>query len=504
MYESRMAAAESVTDTGQYPAVPGHPAEGKHKADRSARASRRSLSREMVSGLVLLTDAIIVLGAGFAVFLLRFEWAPQTPSFVFHLSTLLIGSALTLQGFHLAGLYRFESIIEPARQIKRLVLVCGLVFVSLLLLAFALKVSASFSRVWMFSWFACQVTLVLLARMGWDVLLRSSGQSGKLTRKIAVVGADRQAADLVSRISRMRNPWIDLVGIFDHRPDNHSAVSTEDSQQYDSCDDLVSYARKRDLDEVIVTWSASDHLSEFHHSLKELPVEFRFLGPDVSSFRAAKWKFNSIAGVPTLDLAYTPLAGWRLLVKGLLDKVLALMLMILIGPLMLLIALVIKLDSPGPALFVQKRYGYNNRPFSVYKFRTMRSEFSHETRQARRNDARVTRIGAWLRRFSLDELPQLFNVINGSMSLIGPRPHPIPLNVKFADRIEYYYARHRIKPGITGWAQVNGLRGETETAHRMKKRIEYDLYYIENWSIVLDLQILFATVRAVVSQKNAY
>lgn len=504
MYEPRIAAAESVTDTGQYPVLPAGSAADRSPADVPMPTTRLPLSREIVSGLVLLTDALIVLGTGFLLFVARFDWTPQTPTFVFHMSTLLIGSALTLQGFHLAGLYRFESIVEPVNQIRRLFLICAIVFAALVLLAFAFKISAAFSRIWMFGWFVSQMALVLLSRIIWDVVLRTSGQSGKLTRKVAVLGADRQAIDLVERISEMRNPWIEFVGVFDYQARAHTGPSPKKSCGYGSCDDLVEYARKRDLDEVIVTWNASDRLNEIHHRLKELPVEFRFLGPDVSSFRMAKWKFNSIAGVPTLDLEYTPLAGWRFIVKELMDKILALVLMILVGPLMLIIALAIKLDSPGPALFVQKRYGYNNRPFSVFKFRTMHSQFTHDTWQAQRHDVRVTRIGACLRRFSLDELPQLFNVINGSMSLIGPRPHPIPLNAKFASTIEYYYARHRIKPGITGWAQVNGMRGETDTAEKMKKRIEYDLYYIENWSVTFDLQILLATISAVVSQRNAY
>lgn len=504
MYESRMTAAKSTTDGGHYPVSGGRPAVRPWVADHPKRRSRLPLSREIVSGLVLLTDAIIVLATGLLMFLARFEWAPQTPTFVFYVSTLLVGSALTLQGFHLAGLYRFESIIEPARQIKRIVAVCGMVFISLVLLAFALKISASFSRVWMFGWLASQITLLLIFRFGWDLLLRRSGQSGKLTRKVAILGAGRQAADLVERMSQTQHPWIDLVGIFDHGADNHSTSAMGNFEANRTCDDLVAYARQHDLDEIIVTWNANDRLSEIHHRLKELPVDFRFLGPDVSSFRVAKWRFNSIVGVPTLDVEYTPLAGWRLIAKEIMDKVLALILMIVVGPLMLFIAMAIKLDSPGPVLFVQTRYGYNNRPFSVFKFRTMHSEFTGGDRQAQRNDARVTRVGAWLRRFSLDELPQLFNIIDGSMSLIGPRPHPIPLNTKFAAIIDHYYARHRIKPGITGWAQVNGLRGETETSDKMKKRIEYDLYYIENWSISLDLQILLATFRAVLSQKNAY
>jgi exopolysaccharide biosynthesis polyprenyl glycosylphosphotransferase len=204
-----------------------------------------------------------------------------------------------------------------------------------------------------------------------------------------------------------------------------------------------------------------------------------------------------------------PLSDWRLVAKEIEDVTLGLLLLLFLAPLFAVVALAIKLDSPGPVFFRQRRYGLNNRLIGVYKFRTMH----HHLRDVRaerlitRNDPRVTRVGAFLRKTSLDELPQLFNVLRGEMSIVGPRPHA--LSAKAADRlyeevVAEYAVRHRVKPGITGWAQVNGWRGETDTIEKIQKRVEHDLYYVENWSLALDIKILLLTVFALLKNENAY
>jgi exopolysaccharide biosynthesis polyprenyl glycosylphosphotransferase len=213
---------------------------------------------------------------------------------------------------------------------------------------------------------------------------------------------------------------------------------------------------------------------------------------------------RSIAGIPVLRLISRPMEGWAGVVKWLEDKALGLGLTILALPLLALIAAIIRLDSPGPILFRQKRFGFSGREFTLYKFRTMNTEDDGHARQASRNDSRVTRFGRILRRTSLDELPQLFNVLNGTMSLVGPRPHAVPHNLHFAPRIDQYLARHRIKPGITGWAQIHGLRGETVTLDSMRQRVAHDIFYIENWSPELDALILLRTVIACLGGRNAY
>jgi putative colanic acid biosynthesis UDP-glucose lipid carrier transferase len=215
-----------------------------------------------------------------------------------------------------------------------------------------------------------------------------------------------------------------------------------------------------------------------------------------------------VDGVPLLDVLQRPFSRWGYLVKTLEDYVLGALLLIAVAPLMLIIAIAVRLDTPGPVLFRQQRYGFNNRTIQVLKFRTMRDQVG-ETRadqavQATRHDPRLTRVGRWLRRTSLDELPQLLNVLRGEMSIVGPRPHMVAHNEKYASLIDSYLGRHRVKPGITGWAQVNGLRGETDTLEKMERRIQYDLDYIEQWSLAFDLRIIARTMLVGFVHQNAY
>jgi len=216
--------------------------------------------------------------------------------------------------------------------------------------------------------------------------------------------------------------------------------------------------------------------------------------------------FSALAGVPMLNVFERPLTGWGNVLKAIEDKALGAALLAAALPLCLLIALVIKLGSPGPALFRQTRYGFNNNEFTVFKFRTMHADAEADASvpQATRGDARVTCVGAFLRRTSLDELPQLYNVLRGDMSLVGPRPHAVPHNQQYAALIGDYLSRHRVKPGITGWAQVNGLRGEIASPEIMKLRVQHDIHYIEHWSLLLDIKILLLTVLVGFVNKNAY
>jgi Undecaprenyl-phosphate glucose phosphotransferase len=227
------------------------------------------------------------------------------------------------------------------------------------------------------------------------------------------------------------------------------------------------------------------------------------------AFQYAHKRIAIIGGLPMFNVSQMPLTGWSPMIKRLEDVLLAGLALALLSPLMLAIACAIRLDSPGPVLFRQKRYGYNNRLIEVLKFRSMHHHQAdaHAERQTTRDDPRVTRVGRFLRRFSLDELPQLLNVLGGSMSMVGPRPHASATkagNVLFEDAVEEYAARHRVKPGITGLAQINGYRGETDTLEKIEKRVEHDLDYIEKWSIWLDFYILLRTIPAIIFTREAY
>lgn len=466
-----------------------------------------AFSEGLIGGLVAGIDALLVFCVGLVVFLTYLGWNDNTGSS--YLLALGINTLATVAAFNSAGLYRCEYLTRPVYQIKKILPICGAVFLILLALAFSLKVSSQFSRVWAFTWFGSIVVLISLQRVCVYRLLKRWTARGYLTRNIVIVGAGEQADRLLQRLDQGQEPWNRIKGIFDDRSDRIDSTLEKypnlgDVKILGTVDNLLEYARHKDnrIDDVIVTlpWHADRRLQFIIEKLRQLPLHIH-LGCDLVAYMFPRPTFSAIANVPLLHIAHKPLTGWKYVAKAVEDRVLGVILLILLTPLALLIALAIKLEGPGPVLFRQQRHGFNNKVFTVLKFRTMHHDRPPEVGapQAKRNDPRVTRIGNLLRRTSLDELPQVINVVQGTMSLVGPRPHPLSLDYEFAPKIDGYFARHRLKPGITGWAQVNGYRGETETAEKMRKRVEYDLHYIENWSLLFDLQILLMTPFAGVS-----
>ncbi|HYC63590.1 MAG TPA: exopolysaccharide biosynthesis polyprenyl glycosylphosphotransferase, partial [Reyranellaceae bacterium] len=264
------------------------------------------------------------------------------------------------------------------------------------------------------------------------------------------------------------------------------------------------------LDQIVIAlpWSDEQRIAQVMTRLSPLPIDVR-LSPDLVGFSLAHCRYGEVAGLPVLNVFDKPLSEEKLVLKRAEDIVVALGLLTLFSPLMLGIALLIKLGSPGPVFFRQTRFGFNNQPISVWKFRTMYIEDCRDVieEQTRRDDPRVTPIGHWLRRTSMDELPQLFNVLQGSMSVVGPRPHAQGTragNVLFEEAVAEYAARHRVKPGLTGWAQVNGWRGETDTLEKIQRRVDHDLYYIENWSLMFDIKIVLMTILTIMRGRNAW
>jgi Undecaprenyl-phosphate glucose phosphotransferase len=277
-----------------------------------------------------------------------------------------------------------------------------------------------------------------------------------------------------------------------------------------SVDDLVRDVREQGIDTVIVAlpMSADVLLAETLNKLNLVPVDVR-LCPDGFGLRLGTVSVSHLGGHTFLNVIDRPLRDWRWIAKSIEDRMVAAAILALIAPLLLAIAILIKCDSAGPALFRQKRYGFNNRLIEVWKFRTMYHEMTDASAQqlTRRNDPRITRIGAFLRRTSLDELPQFINVLRGDMSVVGPRPHATAAKagaLLYQEAVRQYDARHRVKPGITGWAQVNGWRGETDTIEQIRKRVEHDLYYIEHWSIAFDLKIILRTALGGFVGRNAF
>jgi polysaccharide biosynthesis protein PslA len=380
-------------------------------------------------------------------------------------------------------------------------------FVFMLTVGFLFKASETFSRVWAVSWFAGGGLSLLAVRTGVTLWLNSMRRQGAFNQRVAIFGAGKQGARLAQHIQRSDRLSIDLVGFFDDKTDNLFAPVETDLPFGGDLDALLAHIRRGGVDQVMVAlpWSADDRIQHIVARLAVTPVRIR-LAPDMANFHYLQRPFVMLDGLPVMTLFERPISGADQIVKKLEDMVLASALTVALAPVLLLIAIAIKLDSRGPIFFRQPREGFNNQTFHIWKFRSMYTERSQTDgiEQARKADPRVTRVGRFLRRSSLDELPQLFNVLSGEMSLVGPRPHAASTRAGeklFADVVSTYAARHKVKPGMTGWAQVNGWRGETDTEEKLLNRVEHDLYYIDNWSVLFDLAILLRTFSAFFSSR---
>ena len=458
----------------------------------------------IVSGLATLADGASVFGTGLAVYMLYVGW--QGHSLPLYLSFLTLDTLFVLAAFGLAGLYHFESLSHPERQLHKIFMICGLSFMIMTVLAFALKISEEFSRVWAFAWFFAATAGICLVRVFGHAQLSEWAVKGRLTRNVAVVGAGIQGQRLVEALQASEDPWLNVIGVFDDRT---TRVPSEVGKVpvIGGLGQLVDFVRQNRIDDIVIAlpWSAESRQLGIVEKLSLLPAHVQ-LAPDMIGFHFPVSRYDRLGAVSCLKVSARPLDGWSAVLKAVEDWLVASVILFAVLPLMLMIAAAIKLGSRGPVFYRQERYGFNNQLIEVFKFRTMYDDPDPdpEVLQARRNDPRVTRVGAFLRRTSLDELPQLLNVLRGEMSVVGPRPHAVAHDEKYGRVIDRYLGRFRVRPGITGWAQVNGWRGETDTLAKMRARIEHDLSYIESWSVALDLRILLWTVGIVVRGRNAY
>jgi Undecaprenyl-phosphate glucose phosphotransferase len=471
-------------------------------------APRVRLSQSIVAGLTALADLLSIVVSGWLiyVFYVAKDYPELGPSYLVAIGLL---GLVTLQSFYLAGLYRFSRLIRPLGQIGRIAAILSTIFLIFLGCAFALKVSILFSRVWAFSWLLSSLTLVTVARFGVAALVRHWSATGYLGRNIVIYGAGAQGRALIEHIHSVDEPWNRIIAVFDDRVERSDA-EVLGYPVIGNLQQLVQWARHNRADEVLVAlpWSADKRLLEIIHLLTVLPASVRlapeFVGTDLLH-RRTTFQY----GVPMLSVLDKPVTGWGALAKQLLDFVLGGIFLLVALPLMAVIALLIKLESRGPVFFCQQRCGFNHKMIDMYKFRTMYTDQMDQDadKLARPGDPRITPLGAVLRRFSLDELPQLFNVIRGEMSVVGPRPHALKAkagDTLYEDVIDEYAVRHKVKPGVTGWAQVNGWRGATDTEADLLGRVEHDLYYIENWSVAFDLLIIARTFFAVLGGKNSH
>ena len=422
----------------------------------------------------------------------------------------LVGAALYVLIADLTGAYEPAaqfSLSEAWRRTLRSWLTATLLIATL---GFVLKISEEFSRLWAGLWFIWGLAAVVFTRTAVTALSRRLKRQGMFNQRAAIFGAGPQGAKLGRYIAGHDGLIISVIGYYDERSGERAPTEIDGIAVRGRLADLIQDIRAGQVDQVIVAlpWSAEGRLQEVVGQLALTPVRIR-LAPDLANFAFSQRPVMMLGEVPVLSLFDRPISGFNHAVKWLEDKILTLAILALIWPLLLLVAIAVKLDSPGPVFFRQPREGYNNRTFHVLKFRSMRADAQQVEAivQASRSDPRITRVGAFIRRTSIDELPQFFNVLKGDMSIVGPRPHAPSTRAGgrlFSDVVSSYASRHRVKPGITGWAQVHGWRGETHTEDQLLHRLEHDLYYVENWSLLLDLYIIIRTALLVVTDRNAY
>jgi putative colanic acid biosynthesis UDP-glucose lipid carrier transferase len=406
-----------------------------------------------------------------------------------------------------SGLYRPQR-GEPVREeVMRLVTAWAAVIALLLFAGFATKTSATYSRKMMMLWTFFAPTLLWSWRLVLRVALQEARARGYNSRAAAIVGVSAVGERLAERIAG--SPWmgIHLVGFYDDR--SIARLEASNLAQIDvrgDFDALVEQARRREVDMVYIALPprAEPRINQLIRRLSDTTASV-YLAYDFGGYELVRARWSSVGDVPVMSVVENPFYGVDGFVKRIEDIMLALVILGIIALPMLVIAIGVKLTSKGEVFFKQRRYGLNGEEIRVLKFRTMTvCEDGDKVVQAKRGDARITPLGAFLRRTSLDELPQFLQVVTGTMSIVGPRPHAVAHNEQYRALIRGYMRRHKVKPGITGWAQVNGWRGETDTVEKMEKRVQYDLEYISRWNLGLDLKIILMTVWSGFRGRNAY
>ena len=455
-------------------------------------------------------EGLLLRGADLASLLLGFYVASlNTPAWQPHLYYLAVASAVAIYLLvgEVTGLYRNWRGVTSDRELACAALTWGYTLAALLVLGFLTKETAELSRKAVLMTTGYTLVFLCAARVTMRMVQQFRCSTGANTRKIAIVGVNKLGIQLARNLIASPQVGLSLQGFYDDRgADRTGPLPTDCGEQVGSIAELVAAARRGEVQRIYITFPmrAEERIRSVLNELADSTASV-YIVPDFFVFELLHSRWTDINGLPAVSVFENPFYGVDGLLKRTLDLVLASIALLLLAIPMAVIALLVKRSSPGPVFFRQLRYGLDGRSILVWKFRSMGvCENGDTVTQATKNDPRVTPIGAILRRTSLDEIPQLFNVLAGSMSLVGPRPHANAHNEHYRSLIPGYMLRHKVKPGITGWAQVNGWRGETDTLEKMEKRIECDHQYIRQWSLGLDIEILFRTVLVVFSRKNAY
>lgn len=456
-----------------------------------------------LSLLMRVSDMTMMLTMGWIAYFLRFLDLTPSPWYVVAMVIGMITGSAVFSFFNIYQSIRGQGLISHLIQLLQAIAVLALVLGGL---AFFTKMGVFYSRLWFVIWMLGNFIGLAVFRGILLLFLRFMRSHGLNERRVVIMGAGELGIKLAQTVQQALWTGFRIVTFIDDFP-KQASLSSLGISIILTPKNLGQYLVQEKIDEIwlALPLRAEARVKEILHELRHYMINTRFV-LDIFGLDLLNHSITDVAGFPVLNIRSTPMSGINRFTKAIEDRVVAALVLLLISPLMLLIALGIKLTSKGSVFFKQYRHGWDGRIIKVYKFRTMKlhHETDHWVTQAKADDERVTILGRFLRQTSLDELPQFINVLQGRMSIVGPRPHAIAHNEFYKDNIHIYMQRHRVKPGITGWAQINGWRGETDTLDKMQKRVEYDLFYINNWSIGFDLKIIFLTLFHGFVNKNAY
>lgn len=453
---------------------------------------------------VWLADLILIELAGHAAAHIHFGVAlwDAAPVHTIFLHFCAVAAVLIFRGVGIYDSWRGRRMLA---QYLKLAVILLVVLMAGLMFSFLIRQVGTLSRIWVFYWYAGALTLLVTSRILIHAFLRNLRRRGLNVKRVLFIGCGSTGREMYRRVMQQKWSGYEVSGVFVGSENDDLALDPAIAR-IPSLEEVPRWVQEHHVSEVWIMLSLSDtaRLQHVQYLLRNELIDIRWV-PDLMSVQILGVRPCLFLGMPVVDLNHALPKGVNGLTKEIFDKMVALFVLLLLLPLFVVIAVGIKCSSPGPVLFRQPRLGLNGKRFEVYKFRSM---VVHREDglviQATRNDSRVTPFGAFLRRTSLDELPQFMNVLRGEMSVVGPRPHALPHNETYKNLIDRYMMRHRVKPGITGWAQINGCRGETDSVDKMARRVELDLNYIQQWSLWLDIRIVVWTALRGWTSVNAY